>query len=506
MSGIIPIHHPNERIDIMSASRKKKERKLLEAEQASLNSVKTGKEKKTGLDRAFRDVLIIVGIIVLAAIVIISFVSCRNWNRKNATVAKIGDEKISASMMNYAFFDSVNNFYGQYGSLAGYIIDPNTPLDKQVCTMTSDGTMWSDFFIKQAGETLEHYYNICDAAERDGFKLSDEDKKAIDSVIESYEFQASKVGTNLDNYLSSVFGKGCNEDSFKDYVTLQMTVESYNRYFVEKYEPADEDALAAYNEDPTKYDTVTCYMVTKTASSFLKAAEDGSLPEVGDAEKAEAKAAAEEAAANFDTAELSTASYAKVGVSGSYGDEAANWLFDSARKADDTAFFANKDNTEYYVFKFVEKDDYNYSTVNCRSFVVAPAAQTTDPDAAKEEATRIYNEIKEKITAENFEEVAAEYGLTVDNSENLTKSGLDDAVVTWLFGKPSANDIKDFSADGSYTFYIFDSEGENCNTLRVKNTILSEKWEGITHTNEISYREKNFKYIRTDMLTGNYFS
>ena len=100
----------------MSASRKKKERKLLEAEKASLNAANKGKEKKTGVDRALRDVLIIVAIIVLAVIITIVSVSCRNYNKKNAVVATVGNHEIKSPMMNYAYMDAVNNFYNQYSS------------------------------------------------------------------------------------------------------------------------------------------------------------------------------------------------------------------------------------------------------------------------------------------------------------------------------------------------------------------------------------------------------
>lgn len=489
----------------MSASRKKKERKLLEAEQASLNNAKKGKEKKTGTDRAFRDVLIVVAIIVLAAIIIISCVSCRNYNRKNATVAEVGDQKIPASMMNYAFFDSVNNFYSQYGSIASMVLDANTPLDKQACTMSSDAGTWADYFIEQAGETLEHYYNISAAAERDGYKLTDEDKETIDAVVASYKSAAKANGTSIDSYLSSLFGAGCDEDSFVDYITLQMTVDGYNRYFVETYEPTDDEAADAYAADPAKFDTVSCYMVTKSATSFVETAEDGSVPEVGDAEKAKAKEAAEEVKADFDTAELSASSYLKSTVS-SYSEDAAEWLFDASRKAGDTELFASADESVYYVFNFVEKDDYDYNTVNCKYIVVSADEQAEDADAALEEAFATYSEIKEKLTAENFDEIAEEYGLAVNPCENYTKSGLDDQVISWLFGARKENDLKDFNVGTSYYFYLYEGEGENCNSIRVKNTILNEKWEDATHAGEIVFKEKNFKYIRTDMIPANYFS
>lgn len=497
MSGIIPIYHPNERIDIMSASRKKKERKLLEAEKASLNTAKNGKEKKTGLDRAFRDVLIIVGIIVLAAIVLISFVSCRNYNRKNATVATIGDEKVPVSIMNYAYVDTVAQFYNNFSSYISYILDPNTALDKQTYDIDESVGTWADYFLDQAGETLEHYYNICAAAKRDGYKLSEEDQQVIDDLA---------ANENLGTYLLNYYGEGSNKDSYIEYVTMQLTAQGYSEYFAEKYAVTDEEALEAYAADPTEYDSVTCYMVSKTADNYLEVAEDGTLPEITDAEKAKAKEDAEALKENYSTTEVTAKSYTKANVTASYGEDAAAWLFDSSRTKGDIECFANEDETEFYVFKYVEKDDYDYNTVNCRSIVIAPDATAEDPDAAKAEATATRDAVMAELTADNVQEIADKYGLTVDNGENTTKSGLDRSVVAWLFGTRSANDIKDFSSDGTYTIYIYDGEGENCNTLRVKDLVLNNKWEDVTHANEIVYKEKNFKYVRTGLIPAEFLS
>lgn len=491
----------------MSASRKKKERKLLEAEKASLNAASKGKEKKTGVDRALRDVLIVVAIIVLAVIITIVSVSCRNYNKKNAVVATVGNHEIKTPMMNYAYMDAVNSFYNQYSSYISLFLDPNKALDEQECAMDSEADNWAEFFVNMAADSLGDYYNICDYAKEIGYELSEDEQAQIDKSISSLKDYAKNIGKSADSYLQTIYGLGCNLDNYKDYVTLQVTASGCYQAYCDSIKVSDEDASAKYAEDPSAFDTVSYYMVSKNASEFL----EGEATEVGDAEKAAAKAAAEEVKKDFDTAELSSASNTKANLTASYTEEAAEWLYDDARKSGDVEIFAKEDETGYYVFSFLAKDKHNYNTVNYQSIVIAADTTAEDSDAALEQAFATYTEIKDKINADNFADIAQEYGLAVVPGENVTKDSIDESVQSWLFSKSrKENDLESFNVGTAYYFYLYESAGENCNNMLVKNRITSElqqQWqEDHAHVNAVDVKKDKIDCLKTDLIIANYFN
>lgn len=491
----------------MSASRKKKERKLLEAEKASLNAAKNGKEKKTGVDRALRDVLIVVGVILLAAIITIVCVSCRNHNQKNAVIATVGNHEIKTPMMNYAYMDAVNTFYNQYSSYISLFLDPSKALDEQECMMDSECDNWAEFFIKMAADNLGDYYNICDYAKEIGYELTEDEQAQIDESIESLESYADSLGRSADSYLASIYGRGCTVDNYKDYVTLQVTASGCYQAYCDSIEVSDEDVSAKYAEDPSAFDTVSYYMISKNASEFL----EGEATEVGDAEKAAAKSAAEEVKKDFDTAELSSASNSKANITASCTEEAAEWLYDDARKNGDIEMFANADETSYYVFYFLAKDKHDYNTVNYQSIVIAADTTAEDSDAALEQAFATYTEIKDKINADNFAEIAEEYGLAVVPGENVTKDSIDESVQSWLFNKSrKENDLKDFNVGSAYYFYLYESAGENCNNMLVKNQItsdLQQQWqEDHAHVNTAKLNKDKYDCLMTDLVIAEHFN
>lgn len=489
----------------MSASRKKRERKLLEAENANLSGAKKSKKEKTGVDKALRDVLIIIGILALVAAIIVIAVSCHNSSRRNAVIATVGSHEIKTPMMNYAYMDSVNSFYSNYSSYISIFLDPSKPLAEQECTMDPDSSNWGEYFANEAAKAMEQYYNIYDYAAADSFTLSDEEKASIDETIESLKSYTELNGSNADSYLERVYGDGCTVENYKEYLTLQKIAQSYYQAYCDSIEVSDEDAAEKYAEDPSAFDGVTYYMVSKNAAEFVEKNEDGTAAAgATDEDREEAKKAAEEIKANFDVSELSaTEDSVKSSIASVCTEEAAEWLFDDSRKEGDVEMFATEDGNSYYVVRFVEKDRHEFATANCKIIVI-------EPDAV-DDAEALFNEVKGEITAENIDSVAEEHGLNAIAQENLGRSGLGDDVDAWLLDAGrKAGDVEGFEVDSHYYIFLYEGAGELYKDTLVKNSIASElqqQWqEDHAHTNAVVVNKDNLNCLNLNLVLSEVFA
>lgn len=100
-----------------------------------------------------------------------------------------------------------------------YVIDSDTPLDEQVYDEES-GETWADYFTDQGLINASNAYALYDAAKADGHTLSEDEQASIDSQISSLALYASYYGTNTSGYIAGVYGTGCNEKNFREYLEV----------------------------------------------------------------------------------------------------------------------------------------------------------------------------------------------------------------------------------------------------------------------------------------------
>ena len=382
----------------MSASSKKKLRKELNA--AAMTEKQLQEQKETKKLRLYTG-LFAAAIAVMILVVIVSRVTSSGMLQRSTTALTVGGTKVSAAELNHYYIDSVNGFLeqsGEYVSLFG--LDTTKPLDEQFYSETDELT-WADYFLDQATTGAQNMYAVYNAAKAEGFTLSDEGKATIDATIENMEMTAVLRGfPSADSYIAAVYGKGCNEKTFREYAEVQLIAQEYA---VAKNESLvyDEAALDAKDaENPAAFSAFSYHYYYMANTKFYEGGtenEDGT--KTYSDEEMEAGRAACEAAANSlaaaTTVEELDAAIAALTINAEvenaksthahdtmYANVPAaiqSWVTDSSRQAGDIEVIASEYTNEegdksvagYYVVLFEGKDDNLTNLVNVRHILVS---------------------------------------------------------------------------------------------------------------------------------------
>ena len=288
----------------MSASTKKKLRKEQNAE------VMTERQKKERAEAKKTKTATIVFVVAIALVfcVFIGVVGSTLFTNygiveRLTTAATVGDHRINSIMMNYFFYDAVNNEYSNiqqtYGDYASYFLgyDPSLPLDEQ--KYDESGATWADHYMDVAIDNAHSIYAVYDHAMDNGFEITDEVQQIIDSNLMQIQFQAMFSNASTNRMLRAVYGNGANERSYEKYVTIKVVASSYYQQYQESlsYDAAAIDAYEA--EHFNEYSSYDFYSYQIKCDDYLTGGttgEDGKT--TYSAEEKEAARAAAEAAAN----------------------------------------------------------------------------------------------------------------------------------------------------------------------------------------------------------------
>ena len=516
----------------MSASSKKKLRKELNA--AAMTEKQLQEQKETKKLRLYTG-LFAAAIAVMILVVIVSRVTSSGMLQRSTTALTVGGTKVSAAELNHYYIDSVNGFLeqsGEYVSLFG--LDTTKPLDEQFYSETDELT-WADYFLDQATTGAQNMYAVYNAAKAEGFTLSDEGKATIDATIENMEMTAVLRGfPSADSYIAAVYGKGCNEKTFREYAEVQLIAQEYA---VAKNESLvyDEAALDAKDaENPAAFSAFSYHYYYMANTKFYEGGtenEDGTKTysdEEMEAGRAACEAAANSLAAATTVEELDTM-YANVPAA------IQSWVTDSSRQAGDIEVIASEYTNEegdksvagYYVVLFEGKDDNLTNLVNVRHILVSYEGGTYDETTG----TTTYNDKEKQLAKSQADEILATFQAgeqteeafaalapeTTTDPGSKENGGLYEDVypgqmVTefndWCFDaarKTGDTAIVETEYGCHVMYFVGTSEKTYRDTL-IENTLRSDDmaaWEsGLIEAAELVV--KNTKYVQTDlMLSGN---
>ena len=538
----------------MSASSKKKLRKELNA--AAMTEKQLQEQKETKKLRLYTG-LFAAAIAVMILVVVIGRVVSSGFIPRSTTALTVGGTKVSAAELNHYYIDSVNGFLeqsGEYVSLFG--LDTTKPLDEQFYSETDELT-WADYFLDQATTGAQNMYAVYNAAKAEGFTLSDEGKATIDATVENMEMTAVLRGfPSADSYIAAVYGKGCNEKTFREYAEVQLIAQEYA---VAKNESLvyDEAALDAKDaENPAAFSAFSYHYYYMANTKFYEGGtenEDGT--KTYSDEEMEAGRAACEAAANSlaaaTTVEELDAAIAALTINAEvenaksthahdtmYANVPAaiqSWVTDSSRQAGDIEVIASEYTNEegdksvagYYVVLFEGKDDNLTNLVNVRHILVSYEGGTYDETTG----TTTYNDKEKQLaksqadeilatfqageqTEEAFAALATEKTTDPGSKENggLYEDVYPGQMVTefndWCFDAArKAGDTAIVETEyGCHVMYFVGTSEKTYRDTLIENTLRSDDmaaWEsGLIEAAELVV--KNTKYVQTDlMLSGN---
>lgn len=468
----------------MSASSSRKKRQ----EQAKLPVTQAPKQKKKlsqgwifGICICLVIALLIGGLLIYRAV------------KNNRTVLTVGDHDVTVKEFNY-FYNSTANTLGSYSSYLG--IETGKPLDQQYVTENgatylglfgissdyladkeaTDGAYdvtWAQLIASAAKDTAVSAYAIYNEAMAAGYEIDAHLEGEIEESMETMQGYADTNGESLNHLIERVFGSGCSASGYRDYLTVMNVAQHYASSL--RY---DADKIAArFDESPEDYTVATYYLYSVSAASFVEADEEGNKADPTDKEKKQAEDDAKAMAKDFDDAKATLRTdNTRASVTSSVSEDAAAWIFDTAKDGD-VKTFENSDTSTYYVLKLVDKSD--YQTINGLELVIS-----ADPEELPEGETPAADKvaaIKASLEADpseaNFRALMEEYGAEPEDIENLTRANVANVsndVLTWYM-EEAKEGAWVVSETGSSTIFLYCTGlGDNYSTVAVTNTLASE--------------------------------
>ena len=465
----------------MSASRKKQLRKEQNAAQMTEKQITEQKEaKKLRLYTiTFTVVIALMVCVALATTVLNSGII-----ERSTTAVTVDESKVNAVELNYYYIDSINSYveqWGDYISLSG--IDTTKALDEQFVDEEA-GKTWSDYFLEMATSNLHSVYAMYNKAIAEGYTLSEEDATAIDNTIANLQMYGTLYYgySDLDAFLTGMYGKGADEESYRAYAEHQYIATAYANDHYESLTYTAEDIDGVLAEEPKAFNSYNYNYYYLPATSFLEGGTIGEDDTVtySDAEKAAAVEAAKAAAdslvseeitstvlldkaiAQLDVNAQSTTAASTAVTDRLYTELSAimqDWIADETRaEGDMTVIPYESESTDdegntttttngYYVLYFIGSNDNTYKMNNVRHILVAFAGGTQDEDGnvtfsdeekadAKAKADEILAswEAGEK-TEESFAALATE---KTDDTGSKATGGLYENII------PTSNYVENF--------------------------------------------------------------
>lgn len=531
----------------MSASREKKQRQVLKEQGIAPQQLAAQAAAKKR--RKNRTVAAIVIVLVLAVAVTGVYFGLIQPNRavKTSTALQVGDHALTPVDMSFYYMDTVYQFYNQYGSYLSYVLDTTKSLDAQYYDEDKNIT-WADHFQEEAAKNAATSYALYDDAVAQGMSLSDEQQTSLDTEIENLKsaLSSNENFKSFDDYLAKTYGKGCDEDAYRQYRQVQLLASQFSSDYTDSLTYSDEEVNDTYQADPQKYTAVTYRSFYVSKSYFAQdMAEDATDEEKTAADEA-ALAQAEEKAKEMTEAckgdetafaqwardivpETSQATYADddatLTTESSYDNASSygrDWLYADDRQAGDTAYF-EADGNGYYVYYFIATSDNDYTTANVRQILVS-VTNDTDSDGdgtndtisdeawqtAKDKADELLQQWRDgDATEDSFGELAktssADSATSTNGGlvENLSHNNFGDERDAWCYDtQRKVGDCEIVKTDSGYAILYYVGPGENrrANLIRtdLKNDAYTSWYEG--YQSKYTYEfGSGMKYVNTDI-------
>lgn len=454
----------------MSASRQKKLRQEQAASVAETKRRAATEEEKAAKRLKVWTVVFYVVIALMVIGIAVAAIANTGILERTLTAVTVGDHKLTTAEMNFYYTDAVNNAMNSTDSLIRYMVTAGTPLDEQEYYGDEFDT-WADYFQDIAVTTARNTYAVYDEAIANGYTLTEEEQSDVDSVLSTMSLYAGLYGyNNASAMIRANYGRGCNESSYRDYLTVQQIASAYATKYLNDLDYSQEEIDAYGAKDPTAYNSYSYRSYLLSTSNYY---EEG-VEDPTDEQKADALAAAEAAAKDlaestqgdeeaFKTkvaalsatpetedntddsteettpAEETDSTLQENVLKASLPSVLSDWLVDDSRQAGDTFYIAAGNDAGYYVAMFLgSRDNSDVSTVNVRHILISKNDNVT-AEEAKAQVEELKTQYEEDPTEEHFAELANEKSSDTGSNtkgglyENVMPGQMTDEFNDWIF-------------------------------------------------------------------------
>ena len=546
----------------MSASSKKQLRHSQDSAKMTERQIQEQKEAKKL--KLYTTLFVTVLCLLLAAAITagaVNYVTGSGIREKNTTALTVGEHKLSNAELNYFYVDAINNFlnyYGDYISLVG--LDTTVPLNEQVINEET-GETWADSFLAEAKNNVMAVYAMVDAAEAEGFTLTEEEAAQVDTVIDNMEMYALLYGfTDAEAYIKGMYGNGATIESYKEYCYNSIVADAYYTDYSASLTYSDEELREYEAEDYDAYTSYSYNYYYLSASRFL---EGGTTDEEGnttysDEEQAAALEAAEEAAKSLTDESITDVTaldkvIGKLSINTESGSTItsiacddylrssvlsvlSDWVTDASRNEGDKVYLpsettsTDEDGNEtvttngYYVVFFRNRNENKFPLADVRHILVGfeggtydeSTGVTTYTDEEKQAAWTEAEELLESWKANDPTEDSFA-ALANENSDD-TGSNTNGGLYTYIYPDQMVASFEDWCYDArnpgdtglvetEYGVHIMYYVGDSDITYRdymITNELMSrdtEAWyNGLLEAMTVT--EGNTKYISMDLVVS----
>lgn len=488
----------------MSASASKKRRQQSAA-------VAEPKKDPEQVKKTKKIILRVVAAVVAVAIVV-GAAFLLNALKYGKPVMTVGEYKIKAPAFQYAYVNNANymlqmdSFYQSIYSQSGQDYTPSVQTGVSFGSQYygDEGQTLEEYLIAATKESLISAYNFYDAAVKDNYQLTDEDKTSIEENVQQIKDAAKEAGISVNKYLQNYVGAGCsacNLSNYEDYLNITTIASSYSTYMSEKLagEITTDEIDARYNEDTGAYDYAIYDLYT--VNPELGEEEETYSAEALDAAKAKAEAAV--TAFPEDEASLNKYGSHSSAVT-AVSEEAADWMFTNPAEGEIKLFdnaAEDGEATTWWVVRFKRIDTNDYLA---RSASVLSLAFDTEEGstANKDIFDAVCAGISGNMTEEDFAAVLDGQGQSASSYQVLRVStSYPEEVVSWIY-EGKEGDVKTFTLnDKYYVVRISAIAEETYRNTTIRSNLADEKtsdWE--TSTSEIYTVEKGTVTVNDDQI------
>ncbi len=495
----------------------REERKARIAKAAKKNAKSI--EKRTAAADILKKVVAVVLAVAIVGGIAWKIVDSLGIIERAVTAVNIGDDKITAAQFNYYYTAQYQqmayyqNMYEQQGMSMGF--DSSVAPDEQDSTQKDEeGNIltWDEVFKNSAVNYAQFVYAYYNEAVKAGYTLSDDEKAEINETIESYREEAATNNYSLNAYLRESFGGGFNEKAFRKQLEMETLAQNYSEDKATELETAvaDADIKAEYDANRKNYDyaDVRYYAFAFTTLTLNDGETENALVERQKAANAKVEA---EAKAIFDkltdeaSFQVAITAYKNEGKENPTDDDyttlseittyssltastckdAAEWAFDTARKAGDKTMVKG-DKAVYIIYSV--KPIYAMNSVDVRHCLVQFDTEDTNnvteaqKEAAQKEAKALLDEwLAGDKTEESFAAMVKE---NTEDTASAETGGLYEGIRTsdnyvaafeeWSFD--DARKAGDYGIiETEYGYHIMYFVSDNTDDLDWKASIKSAK-------------------------------
>ena len=216
---------------------------------------------KKGMPGWLMTLLTIVITVAILGGVALSLLSSNGVFGRMDTIVRSENYKVNANMMAYFFYTNYNDFYSNYSSYLGDMLDTSVSLKEQnysEATETTPAVTWYDYFMDQTVESVKSMLYYCEEADALDVTLDKEDLAQIEEAIDTIAMTASTNGYSTNAYIATIYGPGVQVSDVRKAMTYStLASKCMNHISLLLEEKITDDRISeTYGKDKRAYNVV----------------------------------------------------------------------------------------------------------------------------------------------------------------------------------------------------------------------------------------------------------